>query len=77
MTKFTKLPLWREALPTVGGVAVVGVILIGAIAFEGSRNDLSDTRRADSAAAVAAMDNAQARADEARAVAQRRNYKAF
>ena len=77
MTKPLYVPPWRTALLTVGGVVAVGVILTGAIAFEGKRNDFSDTRRADSATAVAEMDKAQARANEARALAQQRGYKAF
>ena len=77
MPKPLNIPRWRTALLTVGGVVAVGLILSGAIAFEGGRSDFSDTRRAESAAAVAQMDNAQDRANEARALAQKRSYKPF
>jgi len=77
LTKPLNLPHWRTALLTVGGVAGVGLILSAVVFVESGRKVFSDTRRAETAAAVARMDTAQAQANAARALAQQRSYKGF
>lgn len=67
----------RPVLIAGGGLAAVAVIVAGVMFADARRTSFSDAERAGSAAAVARMDAAQARADEARAESQKRVYKGF
>ena len=67
----------RPFLLAGGALVAVGLILGGVLFADARRNSFSDADRAASAAAVAGMDAAQARADAARAQAQKRVYKGF
>ena len=67
----------RPLLFIGGGLAAVALILSGVMVFDARRTSFSEAERAETAAAVAGMDAAQARANAARAEAQKRTYKGY
>lgn len=70
-------PRLRFLLFAGGGLVALGLMLSAVMFANGQRSAFSEADRAESAVAVARMDAAQARADQAREQAQKRVYKAL
>ena len=70
-------PALRPWLLAGGGVLALGAVLSAVIFAAELRTGFSDADRAESAVAVARMDAAQARADQARVQSQKRVYKGY
>lgn len=71
------VPWLRPFLLAGGGLVAVALVLTGVLFADAKRGSFSEAERATSAVAVARMDAAQARANEARAQAQKRTYKGY
>ena len=67
----------RPVLYIGAGLAAVALLLGGAVFADGLRTDFSEAEQAESAAAVARMDAAQAQANAARTESQKRIYKGY
>ena len=71
------VPWLRPFLLAGGGLVVAALVLTGVMFVDARRTSFSDADRTGSEAAVARMDAAQARANDARAQAQKRTYKGY